>query len=201
MRLFLVSALVSGLVLGSLPALAQGAAAPPVDKRAELAPPAPRAERIDALFSELKREGNPKAAERVANRIRTEWNRSGSASVDLMMGWARDALQAKKYAVALDFLDQVVVLRPDYPEGWNLRATTHFAMNNYAMAMGDIERTLQREPRHWGALTGLATIMKNRGSKELALDAYTRVLSVYPMLREVQNEVGVLSDELAGQSL
>ncbi|WP_289852499.1 tetratricopeptide repeat protein [Mesorhizobium liriopis] len=170
-------------------------------ERPPLAPPEPQNVRLDKLFDSLKRERNEKAAERIAGRIQREWSRSGSASVDLMMGWAAKALQEQKYPVALDFLDQVVTLRPDYAEGWNMRATTHFAMNNYALSMADIERTLELEPRHWGALSGLAAIMKNRDNKELALDAFTRVLAVYPMLRSAQNEVSTLSDEIAGQSL
>ncbi|MBE7184684.1 MAG: hypothetical protein INR68_09790 [Methylobacterium mesophilicum] len=170
-------------------------------ERPPLAPPEPQKVRLDRLFDSLKRERNEKAAERIAGRIQREWSRSGSASVDLMMGWAAKALQEQKYPVALDFLDQVVVLEPDYAEGWNMRATVHFAMNNYAMSMADIERTLELEPRHWGALSGLAAIMKNRDNKELALQAFTRVLAVYPMLRAAQNEVSTLSDEIAGQSL
>src|SRR5690349_5543803 len=79
--------------------------------------------RLDRLFAELKRERNEKAAERIAQQIWQEWNKSGSASIDLMMSWSSDAIEAKKFDVALDFLDQVVTLAPTYPEGWNRRAT------------------------------------------------------------------------------
>src|SRR5690606_799690 len=92
----------------------------------------PPQSRLDTLFSELKRERNERAAERIANRIQEEWNRSGSASIDLMMGWSRTAIENKKFDVALDFLDQVTTMKPDYAEGWNRRATVHFLMNNYA---------------------------------------------------------------------
>lgn len=180
----------------ALPAAAQGDAEP-----APLAPREAPAVRLEKLFSELKRERNERAAERVAARIAEEWGRSGSASVDLMMGWAQEALEAKKYAVALDFLDQVVTLRPDYAEGWNRRATVHFAMNNYGKAMSDIERTLRLEPRHFGALSGMAAILKQTGRKASALGAFERVLAVYPMNRGAQNEVATLADELAGEAL
>ncbi|TIV28771.1 MAG: hypothetical protein E5V99_19755, partial [Mesorhizobium sp.] len=82
--------------------------------------------RLDQLFTELKRERNEKAAERIAGRIWNEWNQSGSASIDLMMQWAQKATEDQKFDVALDFLDQVVTLQPDYAEGWNRRATVHF---------------------------------------------------------------------------
>jgi len=157
--------------------------------------------RLDTLFGELKRERNERAAERIAARIWEEWNRSGSASVDLMMQWSQKAMQEEKFDVALDFLDQVVTLRPSYAEGWNRRATVHFMMRSFGKSMADIDRTLQLEPRHFGALAGLAQIMKERDNKELALDAYQRVLEIYPMLRSAQNEVGTLSEELAGEGI
>lgn len=157
--------------------------------------------RLDGLFAQLKRERNEKAAERIAARIWQEWFKSGSASIDLMMSWSNDAIEAKKFDVALDFLDQVVTLDPDYPEGWNRRATVHFMMNNYAKSMADIERTLELEPRHFGALSGMAQILKSTGRKQLALNAYQRVLEIYPMMRSAQGEVATLSEELTGEGI
>ena len=71
-----------------------------------------REQRIDQLFTDLKHARSPKSAELVAGRIWNEWNRSGSASVDLMMQWSQKAIEDKKFDVALDFLDQVVTLQP-----------------------------------------------------------------------------------------
>jgi tetratricopeptide (TPR) repeat protein len=156
---------------------------------------------LDSLFSDLKRERNEKAAERLANRIWEAWYRSGSASVDLMMLWAQQALEAKKFDVALDFLDQVVTLQPQYAEGWNRRATVHFMMGNFRKSMTDIERTLELEPRHFGALSGMAQIMAATNHNELALQAWQRVLVIYPMLRNAQNEVSRLEEELAGEGI
>ncbi len=180
------------------------AQAAPLDEPRAQEPAAPaqsREERLDALFSQLKRERNEKAAERISRRIWDEWNQSGSASVDLMMQWSQKAVEEQKYDVALDFLDEVVTLSPAYAEGWNRRATLHFMMSNYAKSMSDIDHTLALEPRHFGALSGMAQILKNTGRKELALQAYQRVLDIYPMMRSAQNEVATLSEELAGEGI
>ena len=142
-----------------------------------------------------------KAAERIAGRIWNEWNQSGSASIDLMMQWAQKATEDQKFDVALDFLDQIVTLQPDYAEGWNRRATVHFLMKNYGKSMADIDRTLQLEPRHFGALSGLAQIMTETGHKQSALEAWQKVLAIYPMMRSAQNQVSTLSEELAGEGI
>jgi tetratricopeptide (TPR) repeat protein len=190
--------------LAGQPAFAaeQTAAAPPAEEQTEQAKPAESKEsRLETLFAKLKRERNEKAAERVAGQIWEEWFNSGSASIDLMMGWAQKAMEDKKYDVALDFLDEVIVLDPDYAEGWNRRATVHFMMSNYGKSMSDIDHTLQLEPRHFGALSGMAQILKNTGRKESALKAWQRVLEIYPMMRNAQSEVASLSEELAGEDI
>lgn len=196
MRKFFAFLPAIALSLIAAPAIAAEATPPPAKPAA-----ATPENRLDTLFGELKRERNERAAERIAGRIQEEWNRSGSASVDLMMQWSQKAMQEEKFDVALDFLDQVITLRPSYAEGWNRRATVHFMMRSFGKSMADIDRTLQLEPRHFGALAGLAQIMKERDSKELALDAYQRVLDIYPMLRSAQNEVATLSEELAGEGI
>ncbi|MBZ9857646.1 hypothetical protein LB566_28080 [Mesorhizobium sp. CA13] len=177
--------------------------APPDAQPAPEAPPPAmtREARLDKLFADLKRERNEKAAERIAGIIWNEWSQSGSASIDLMMQWSQKAIENQKFDVALDFLDQVVTLQPAYAEGWNRRATVHFMMKNYGKSMSDIDHALQLEPRHFGALSGLAQIMTVTGRKQSALEAWQKVLAIYPMLRSAQDQVGTLSEELAGEGI
>ena len=187
--------LLSGIVLPAAisPAWADDPVAPPVATTKQA--------RLDQLFVDLRRERNEKAAERIAGRIWSEWFQSGSASIDLMMQWSQKAMENQKYDVALDFLDQVVILQPTYAEGWNRRATVHYMMRNFGKSMSDIDQTLQLEPRHFGALSGLAQIMAATGHKQSALEAWQKVLAIYPMMRSAQDQVGTLSEELAGEGI
>ena len=196
---FLTALLVSGAI--SLPArAADDQPAAPATPDVPAAPMTKQA-RLDKLFSDLKRERNEKAAERIAGNIWSEWFQSGSASIDLMMLWSQKAMDNQKFDVALDFLDQVVTLQPSYAEGWNRRATVHFMMKNYGKSMSDIDHTLQLEPRHFGALSGLAQIMALTGHKQSALEAWQKVLAIYPMMRSAQDQVATLSEELAGEGI
>jgi tetratricopeptide (TPR) repeat protein len=160
-----------------------------------------RAQKLDALFVDLKKAKSQAVAEGVAGRIWEQWNNSESASINLLMKWSQEAMDRRSFPVALDFLDQVVVLQPAYAEGWNRRATLHFMMNNYSKSMADIEKTLELEPRHFGALAGMGHIFLALERKELALRAYERALDVYPMMRAVQKQVGEIADELSGSQL
>ena len=156
---------------------------------------------IDSLFLELKRAGNEQAAQRISRRIRQEWSHSGSATIDLLMIRANKAVEDKDRGAALDYLDEIVTLAPAYAEGWNLRATVHFAGEDYARAMADIDRVLRLEPRHFGALAGMAAILNATGHDRAAAAAYERLLDIYPMMRDAQTEFGKLADEMAGQAI
>lgn len=153
---------------------------------------------VDALIAELGRERDPEAANRLTEEIMANWNASGSATVDLVMQWALTAATEKRNAAALDFLDQAIVLKPDFVGAWNQRATLHYTMGNYKKAVSDINRVLALEPRHFGALAGLAAILSERGSEEMALKAWERYLAIYPADRQAQEVVTKLSEKLAG---
>ncbi|HXV28766.1 MAG TPA: hypothetical protein VD840_00385, partial [Sinorhizobium sp.] len=105
-------------------------------------------QRLDALFADLKKERDEEEARGLADRIRLEWQDSGSATVNLLMQWANKAIADDKKSAALDILDQVIVLAPDYVEGWNRRATLHYQMGNFRKSMSDVNRVLALEPRH-----------------------------------------------------
>ncbi|MEM5501792.1 hypothetical protein WNY59_09330 [Ahrensia kielensis] len=157
-----------------------------------------REKRIDDFFTQLKKTRSPGAANRLASNIWSEWFRSGSASIDLLMHWSDEATKRKDFNIALDLLDQIITRQPDYAEGWNRRATLHYAMSNYNKSMADIQKVLALEPRHFGALSGMANILEQSGNKQAALDAWQRVLDVYPAMRPGQNAVIRLYDELSG---
>ena len=122
-----------------------------------------RGETLDELFAELARTRSPAEARLIEGRIWSEWMGSGSATIDLMMAWAARAAGSEQQGIALDYLDQVILMVPDYAEAWNRRATLHFMRGDYALSIRDIEETLAREPRHFGALAGLGQIMVRQG--------------------------------------
>lgn len=157
-----------------------------------------RTQRLDTLFAELKKTSDADKAKDIADRIRLEWQDSGSASVNLLMQWASKAVESNKQAIALDLYDQAIALAPDYVEGWNQRATLHYQMGNYRKSMSDINRVLILEPRHFGALAGMAAILSTSGKDELALRAWEQFLAVYPADRKAQEQFGEIEEKLAG---
>jgi tetratricopeptide (TPR) repeat protein len=159
----------------------------------------PREERIDALFDRL-RSPEKSAAKSAERAILGLWMESGSDTVDLLMRWALKATQEKDYALALDFLDRVVVMRPEFVEGWNKRATVIFLTEEYGKSIADIGRVLEIEPRHFGAIGGLGMIMKALGEDERALSAFSEALSLDPLLDNIREAVEELEQKVSGTS-
>ncbi|WP_411033439.1 tetratricopeptide repeat protein [Shinella sp. BYT-45] len=200
MRFFMFSTLCLSLVLfGSTPTVALAQTADKASMDASSTAFTTPAERLDKLFTELKHEENPDAARGIADQIRREWQDSGSATINLLIQWADKAIAEEKNAAALDFLDEAIRLKPGYVEGWNRRATLHFKMGNYRKSMSDINQVLRIEPRHFGALAGMAAIMAQTGRDEMALKAWEKFLELYPTERQAQKELGNLAEKLTGQ--
>ncbi|MEC9468464.1 MAG: tetratricopeptide repeat protein [Pseudomonadota bacterium] len=155
--------------------------------------------RLDELFANLAKSDNPKEAERLSREIQMLWMDSGSDTVDVLMSRAGKAIQADDHALALDLLDTVVILKPTYAEGWNRRATVHYMTEDFGKSLVDIERTLALEPRHWGALSGLAIIQRRLGFESEALATFRRALEVNPSLENATKAVNDLEKEAEGE--
>jgi tetratricopeptide (TPR) repeat protein len=161
----------------------------------------PRAQRLDELFATLKAAPDQSAAKRAENGIMALWLESGSDTVDLLMVWSLKAIDDKDYPRALDFLDRVVTMKPDYAEGWNKRATVFYLTENYSQAVADIQRALIAEPRHFGALSGLGSILREIGADKKAIEAYNQALALDPYLDGVKKALGELEKETHGNDI
>ncbi len=158
-----------------------------------------REDRLDALFTQLaEAEGD---WQRVQSDIWRLWSQSGSPSMDLLMRRAQEAMEAGEPELALRFLDDLVRLAPDFAEGWNQRATVHFRLGEYGRAVADIERVLALEPRHFGALSGLAMILERLGNEEGAYQAYSEALAVHPNLPGAAEAIERLAPQVEGREL
>ncbi len=161
----------------------------------------PKAQQLDELFATLKSAGSGEAGRTAEGEILRLWLSSGSDTVDVLMTWAIRAIGAKDYSTALDILDRIVTMKPEYVEGWNKRATVYFLTNDYAKSIADIGRTLALEPRHFGALAGLGMIMHGLGDDKRAIEAFKAALDVDPYLDNVKKSLDDIEASDAGSPI
>jgi len=167
----------------------------------------PRAQRgdktqnLDRLFSALKVAPDDESAKYVENRIWAIWLASSSDTANLLMSRAKTAVDGKDYDLAIKLLNAVIDIKPDFVEAWNRRATVHYTKKDFGRALADIHQVLAREPRHFGALTGLGVIMQEYNEDKFALEAFRRALAVNPHLQKVPDFVKTLTEKVEGRDI
>ena len=139
---------------------------------------------LDALFAQLKAAPDAVAAGAITDQIWIYWTTPADAILAARM---RDVLmlrQSADFPAVIAALDDIIAQYPSYAEAWNQRATVYYLLNNYDQSLADIEKVLQLEPRHYGALVGRAVIYQNQGKQDLALKDMVAALAIHPFLAE-----------------
>ncbi len=139
---------------------------------------------LDQLFARLAQAPDEASARIIEDRIWRRWFESGDETVDALMEQAMGQRNVYDFAGALDTLDQVTALMPDYAEAWNQRATIHFYREEYEESLVAIARTLELEPRHFGAMAGRILIRLQQLKPALARQNLVEALKINPWLRE-----------------
>lgn len=155
---------------------------------------------LDPLFEAL-RDADPSAAAEIENRIWQEWSRSGSAAMDLLLERGRSALEAGEAELAIEHFTALIDHAPDFAEGYNARATAYFQEGLYGPSLADIRQALILNPRHFGALAGLAMILEEIGEQEGALEAWRAVEAIHPLREGVRDAIERLEKQVEGVSL
>ncbi len=155
-------------------------------------------DRLDRLFGALANaEGD--AADRIADEITSVWARSGSASMDLLLSRARKATGDKNYDKARAHVSALTRLAPDFAEGWNASATVYFIQEDYWLSVEHIQKTLELEPRHFGALAGLALVLGRTDRDEAALRTWEKVKALFPGMERAQEAIDRLKPDVDGK--
>ncbi len=191
------------LWLSFVVALAAGAPAradAPPPSAAE-APAKTPARQLDELNDRLAKATDPDEAAGIIAALSRLRLHSGSDTCDLLMTRAIRAMDEKDFPLALSLLDAIVALEPDWAEGWNKRATARFYAGDSKGSMADIAQTLERDPKHIGALVGMGMILEEAGMREDALRAYERALLIAPHYQPMLDSVERVKKALEGRSL
>jgi tetratricopeptide (TPR) repeat protein len=175
----------------------------PKDSKEQVQPPQarPRASTLDELFERLGKAQSEREAEGITSLIERRFARSGSDTADLLLNRAAEAFGKKDFPLAIELIDRVLVLQPNWAEAWYKRATVFYQLDDPVGAMADLHRAIKIEPRHFNAWTGLGHILMASDDKARALEAYRRVLTINPQMSDVKTIVNRLGPEVDGQDL
>jgi len=157
--------------------------------------------RMNALYDALERAPNAAAAKAIETRIEIARMESGSATANLLMSRVRMSLEAKDNRLALELLNSVVDLAPDFIEARAQRATLYYETKDIGRALADLRVIVAKDPRHYTALTGLGIIFDELDQDKLALEAFRRAMNVNPHLDGVSEIVKKLQLKVEGREI
>jgi tetratricopeptide (TPR) repeat protein len=139
--------------------------------------------------------------EKIEERIVELWSISGSDTADLLLRRGRDAMNAGDFVTAIGHFTALIENAPGFAEGWNARATAFFMLEEFGLALADIERTLAINPSHFGALAGLGIILEQSGQPATALAAFREAQRLNPHRPQVNEAVDRLVPLVDGTAL
>jgi tetratricopeptide (TPR) repeat protein len=158
--------------------------------------PADRPKVLGELYVQLSKAKDAEAAAPLMQAIENLWRATGSPTVDLLISRAMRFTKEADLDLALEILDSTVAIAPEEAEGWYLRAKVHYLQSKYELALADLRRALDRDPRHYRALEDLGLVFEALGTKKEALEAYRKALQVNPFLEDAHQAVEFLSREV-----
>jgi tetratricopeptide (TPR) repeat protein len=139
---------------------------------------------LDRLFAQLSVAPNAAAAQAITNQIWIYWTTPSDAMLAARMQDVLARRQAADFPAAIALLDAIIADHPGYAEAWNQRATVHYLLRDFDRSLTDIDKVLELEPRHFGALAGRAVIYRQQGEDALALKDILAALAIHPFLAE-----------------
>ena len=155
---------------------------------------------LDELYQELA-EADEGTYARIEGQIFAQWEKSGSAAMDLLLRRGKEALEEGAPEAAVEHFTALVDHAPEFAEGYYGRASSYYLMGLTGPALDDIRQTLSLNPRHFEAMRGLAVIMEELERPEDALELYEMILTMNPQSVEVLGAVDRLKLQLEGQAL
>lgn len=157
-----------------------------------------RAETLDEMYAALAEAESPAEGQRIEARIAAEWAKSGSAAIDLLWTRGQTALEEGDALAAVEHFTAVIDHAPDFAEAYHGRATAFFVLDDYGPALDDLRQTLVMNPRHFGAMRGLAIILEAIGKEEEAFEVTERILAIHPQMQDVAETRQRLQHRLEG---
>jgi len=148
--------------------------------------------RLGELFEKLALCPDPAAAERLEDEIWSAWMYHGHEEAEGALERAAGDIAAQRYDLAETRLAILVRRRPEWAEAWNKLATLHYLRGEDDASVAAIHRTLELEPRHFGALAGFGEVLSAQGAAEAARFAFAAALRLYPLHAGVRRSVSGL---------
>ena len=138
---------------------------------------------LDQLFDELKND-NPVLSFKVEQKIWKLWStHPNDEKLTTLLAEGSAAVNNNQLSEAINIFTKVIELDPNWAEAWNKRATVFYLVGQFQKSQDDIDKVLNLEKRHFGALAGQGLVNIKLKNFEKAIKSYQKALEIYPSMR------------------
>jgi len=102
---------------------------------------------------------------------------------------------------ARDIFTEVIKLDENWAEAWNKRATVLYMLGEYQKSQEDIDKVLELEPRHFGALAGQGMVNIKLKNYEKAIRSYEEAQEIYPSMKTPDAMIKQIKEIIKQQSI
>ncbi len=155
---------------------------------------------LDNLFKKLKINSTSLTLE-IEQKIWKIWSThpvDGQLTKKLKAG--SELVNKNKYLESIKIFSEVIDQDPSWAEAWNKRATVLYMIGEYEKSQKDIDKVLELEKRHFGALAGQGLVNIKLKNYEKAIKSYQRALEIYPSMQSpeimIKQIEALIKDEL-----
>jgi len=148
-----------------------------------------RSEMLDTLFAKLQTASDPMAIQSLEGAIWEQWTMVPDPKQRALMLQGIAEMQQQELQRAVTTFTKLIELAPDLSEAWNKRATVQWLLGNFPASLADICETIKREPRHFGAYSGLGMIRAEMGEPGRAMAAFELAKKYNPHIVGIDAEI------------
>jgi tetratricopeptide (TPR) repeat protein len=147
---------------------------------------------LDTLFTKLQSATDPSAIKSLEAAIWEQWVMVPNMGQRALMMRGVAEMQQQELEASIETFTRLIDVAPDLSEAWNKRATAHWLMGNFPASLADICETVKREPRHFGAYSGLGMIRAEMGENARAVAAFELARKWNPHIVGIDGEIARL---------
>lgn len=154
---------------------------------------------LAGLFKQLQSVTDPGEVAETERLIWRLWSLPDDRKASIPFAQGVISMNEGNLRQAQALFTNVTKTAPDFAEGWNKRATVAYFLGDFEASVHDIQKTLALEPRHFGALSGLALIYEASGLESQALDVLIQVKEIHPSMPGIDARMQALRDVIAAR--
>ena len=158
--------------------------------------------KIDELFNQLKNTTSYQESKEIESKIWELWTTHPSkSSLTALMADGSFYMSQNKLETAYETFTKTIELDSNWAEAWNKRATVLYLMGEYELSQADIDKVLELEKRHFGALSGQGLVQTAMKNYQKALDSYIEAHKVHPNMKSPLIMIEKLQLQLKKESI